>query len=162
MIKLPETMTEAEFLKVCDAANKKHHKLAFALGFYQGMRVNEIVRLLPEHIDYGQKLIRIKQGKGSKDRNIPIAPQVMKGLKLLPIGCGDRALEIAFKNAVKKSGINRDLHFHNLRHSSATYYLSVRKWDSAQVQRFLGHSSLQTTQIYLKISPSDLTKLMWE
>lgn len=161
MSKLPETLTEEEFENLMKATKKNHHKAAFALGFYQGMRVSEIVNLQKEHIDEGQRIIRIKQGKGGKDRNIPIAPKMLKGLKFVPIGCGVRSLQIAFKSALKRAGINKDLHFHSLRHSCATHLLNIQKWNIRQVQQFLGHANLNTTQIYTHVSPQDLVDLMW-
>lgn len=126
------------------------------------MRISEIINLQPSNIDYGQKLIRIKGGKGDKDRNIPIAPEVIKGLKHLPIKCGARALELAFKEHLKKAGIHKDLHFHSLRHSGATFYINAKKWDLRSVQVFLGHSRVSTTEIYTHVNPEDLVKRMWE
>jgi len=159
---LPETITEKELLELLKNTKKIHHKLAFALGFYQAMRISEITKLRPENVDYGQRLIRIKQAKGGKDRNIPIAPQVKKGLKkYLPIGIGDRALQIAFKKKSKEV-LNKDLHFHQLRHSGATYYLNKKKWDIRSLQVFLGHSRIDSTQIYTHVSPEDLVEKMWE
>ncbi len=159
--KLPETLTEAELKRVLNATPKSHHKLAFALGFYQGMRVSEVVKLLPGDVDWQQRLIRIKQAKGAKDRNIPIAPELVRVLKKdLPIKCGIRALEIKFKQKAKEV-LNRDMHFHGLRHSGATHYLNVKKWDIRYVQMFLGHSDLSTTQIYTHVSPQNLVELMW-
>ena len=162
MSKLPETLTEEEFEALMKSTLKPHHKAAFALGFYQGMRVSEIVNLKPEHIDEGQRIIRIKQGKGGKDRNIPIAPKMLKGLKFVPIGCGVRSLQIAFKSSLKRAKIAKDLHFHSLRHSCATHLLNVQKWNIRQVQQFLGHANLNTTQIYTHVSPQDLVDLMWD
>lgn len=161
MRKIPETLTEKEFLLVADQVKKPQIKLAFFLGFYQAMRVGEIVSLQPENVDKGQKIIRIKQGKGNKDRNIPIAPEVIKGVKHLPIGRGVRALELAFKKAVAKAGITKDLHFHSLRHSGATHYLTAKKWDLRSVQVFLGHSKVSTTEIYTHVSPENLIERMW-
>lgn len=166
--KLPEFITEEEFRKLFKATKHEHHKLAFALGFYQAMRISEVVNLLPENIDFSQRLIRIKEAKGKKDRNIPIAPQVITGLrkgiknKLIPMKCDIRALQIAFKKALKKAGIERDLHFHNLRHGGATYYLNEKGWDVSLVSNFLGHSRLDTTQIYIHLSPKNLIDKMWE
>lgn len=161
MRKLPETITENELIEILKVTRKKHHKLAFALGFYEGLRISEVVKLLPENIDYQQHLIRIKQAKGSKDRNIPIMPELIKKLGILPIGCGCRALEIAFKKYCKKAGINKDLYFHSLRHSCATWLLNVKHWDIRQIQVFLGHARLDTTQIYAQVSPQDLLNLVW-
>lgn len=159
--KIPETITEPEFLKIIKHVRKKHHRASFILGFYGCMRISEIVKLKPQDIDKGQRLIRIKQAKGNKDRNIPIPPQVVRGLSHIPIRCGVRALEIAFKYYAKKA-LDRDLYFHCLRHSGATYYLNKKKWSTRQVQQLLGHSKLQTTEIYTHVTPQDLIDRMWE
>jgi len=161
MRKIPEVITEEELIKLLNAVKHKHHKLAFALGFYEGMRISEIVNLKPENIDKEQRIIRIKQAKGSKDRNIPIAPEVMKGIKILPIRCGVRALEIAFKKKAKEV-LGKDLHFHLLRHSGASHYLNKKKWDLRSVQVLLGHSRINVTEIYTHISPENLVNRMWD
>jgi len=159
-MKLPEILTEEELLKVLEITKKPHHRFAFALGFYECMRVSEIVKLKQEDIDRQTKLLHIKQGKGKKDRNIPIAPQVFKGLKIVPIKCGVRALEMKFKENCKKA-LGRDAHFHMLRHSGITYYLTKKRWSSLEVQRMAGHSKVATTEIYTHISPDDLIDRMW-
>jgi integrase/recombinase XerD len=161
MLKLPETITEEELVKLLTAVSKPHHKIAFALGFYEAMRISEIIKLKPENIDKQVKIIHIIQSKGAKDRDIPIAPEVMHGLKNLPIKCGVRALEIKFKQLGKEI-LNKDLHFHCLRHSGITHYLVKKKWSSLEVQRLAGHSKVSTTQIYTHIRPSDLVNRMWE
>src|SRR3990167_9955227 len=134
--KLPDIISEAELQQIVSATRRSNHRTAFALGFYQAMRVSEIVKLLPENIDWNAKLIMIKQSKGAKDRNIPIAPQIYKSLKnFKPVGCGVRALEIAFKKKAKEV-LNKDMHFHELRHSGLTYYGAVKKWPVLDLMRF--------------------------
>lgn len=164
--KLPETLTEEEVVEIIKATNKEHHRLAFTFGFYQGMRIGEIINLQPENINWNQRLILIKQGKGNKDRNIPILKEsyniIRKKRRLIPLKCGIRALEIAFKNSLKRVGIERNLHFHHLRHSCATWLLNVKKWDTRYVQQFLGHADLGTTQIYTHVSPQNLVDLAWK
>ena len=159
--KIPETIIEEEFLKLLKTVKKKHHRIAFILGFYGCMRVSEVVNLQQENVDRGQRIIRIKQAKGSKDRNIPLPPQAVKGLSYIPINCGARALQIAFRNYSKKV-LNKDLHFHSLRHSGATHYLNKKKWSTRKVQQLLGHSKIQTTEIYTHVTPQDLIDEMWE
>lgn len=161
-IKLPEIISEEEFIQILNKTKHKHHRLGFCLGFYQCLRVSEAVNLKPEHIDKGRKLMMIKQGKGGKDRNIPISPEIMKGLKHLPIGIGIRGLQISFKKKLKEVLGRDDLSFHSLRHSGITHYLNVKKWDLSQLQRLAGHSRLSTTLIYTHISPENLVDKMWE
>ena len=160
--KLPDIISEAELHTILDATRKSNHKQAFALGFYQAMRVSEIVKLLPENIDYNSKLIMIKESKGAKDRNIPIAPQIYKSLKTFkPVGCGVRALEIAFKRMAKQV-LGRDMHFHELRHSGLTFYAIDKKWDTLSLMRFAGHSNANVTNIYYHVKPQQLVDKMWE
>lgn len=160
--KLPEVITEEEFIRVLKETKNNNHRLAFALGFYECMRISEIVNLKPENIDKNIKIIKIKQAKGHKDRNIAIAPEVMSGLKHLPIKIGVRALEIAFKKKIKEVLGRDDLHFHSLRHSGITHYLTKKKWSSLEVQRLAGHSKISTTEIYAHISAQNLVDRMWE
>lgn len=159
--RLPTTISEEEFQQLFEATKKPHHKLAFALGFYQAMRVSEVVNLRPENIDKGRKMIHIIQAKGGKDRDIPIAPQILRGLNKLPIKCGIRALQTIFKKNTNEI-LKRDLNFHCLRHSGASYLLNDKGWDIRQVQQFLGHARISTTEIYLHVSPKNLVDKMWE
>ena len=159
--RVPETITEEELQKILKGVKNKTRRLAFSLGFYQAMRISEVVNLQPEHIDLNRRLIKIKLGKGGKDRNIPIAPEVMKGLKYLPVKVGIRALQISFKGYAQKI-LKRDLHFHSLRHSGATHYLKVKGWNMRVVQNFLGHANISTTEIYTKVVDDDLMDAMWK
>ena len=166
--KIPETITEEELILILKQTKKNHHKLAILLGFYQAMRLGEVINLKPEHIDKSQHLIKIKAGKGDKDRNIPIIKPiklnertVLNSLKHLPINRKRGALQKMFKK-IAREVLNKDLHFHSLRHSGATWLLNKKKWDIRQVQRFLGHSKIQTTEIYTHVSPQDLVNLEWE
>jgi len=159
---IPEVITEKELSAIIENTKRKHHKLAFLLGFYNCLRVSEVVKLLPENVDIGRRLMYIKQAKGSKDRNIPIAKELPKNfVKYLPIGVGKRALQLAFKAKAKKA-IGKNLHFHTLRHSGATYLLNIKKWDIREIQQFLGHSNIDTTQIYTHVSPENLINRMWD
>jgi len=152
--KLPEVISLEELNKILKVTKKPHHKLAFKLGFLCGLRVSEVVKLRLEDIDYSMKLIRIKQAKGEKDRNVPLPKPLIKSLKDLPIKCGIRALQVAINKKSLKA-INRKIHFHTLRHSCATYLLS-QKMNIRQVQQLLGHTDISTTSIYLHINPQEL------
>lgn len=167
MMKLPDTLTEEQLVKIVKATNQPKYKLAFILGFYQCMRVSEIAKLRIENVDKNLKLLYIKQAKGHKDRNIPIAPEVISKLKHLPCGSdkakdfGIRAIQYAFTNATKKA-LGSTLNIHILRHSGITHYLTKKKWNTMQVQRMAGHSKSSITEIYTHIRPEDLVERMWE
>lgn len=157
--KLPSYLTEEEFLKLIKIVKKKHHKLAFILGFNSGLRISEIIKLKREHIDFTGKRIFIKQSKWGKDRVVPLPKGFPQSyLKYIPIKCGVRALQIAFKNAIKRANIVKSgLHFHSLRHSFAVRCME-RGIPLNQIQVLLGHESISTTSIYLKINPKDALK----
>lgn len=167
MEKLPEVITEEELNKVIENTKNPKHKLAFALGFYECMRVSEVAKLMPEHVRRDVRLLLIKQAKGHKDRNIPIAPEVIKGLRYLPVGSpsakdfGIRGIQIAWNKASKKA-LGRSWNFHALRHSGITHYLTEKKWNSLEVQRLAGHSKVSITEIYTHIRPEHLVNRMWE
>lgn len=164
---LPEVITEKELIEVVKGVTNSRHKLAFLLGFYECMRVSEVAKLRPEHVQKETKLLLIKQAKGNKDRNIPIAPEVLRGLKHLPIGNdeakdkGVRAIQVAWNKASKKA-LGNSLNFHLLRHSGITHYLTEKKWNSLEVQRLAGHSKVSITEIYAHIRPEHLVNRMWE
>ncbi len=158
---LPDTITEEQLIEILKVTKQPHHRAAFALGFYQCMRISEIVHLEEKDIDRNQKLLYIKQAKGHKDRHIPIAPSTMKYLKHIPMKCGIRALQLAWHLSTKKS-LGHTLNFHLLRHSGITFYLAKKRWDVTFVQRMAGHSKIATTQIYTHINPTDLVERMWE
>jgi len=161
MRKLPITITEEELIKILKATKNNQLKLSFALGFYECMRISEIIRLKQEDINKNLKLVYIKQGKGKKDRNIPLAPEIEGAIKHIPIKYSIRTLQREFKKACLKI-LNKDLHFHCLRHSGITHYLVKKGWNSLQVQRLAGHSKISTTQLYTHINPSDLVNKMWD
>lgn len=167
MKRIPATINEDELISLVLATKNKNHRAAFLLGFYQCLRVSEVVKLKSENIRKSEHIIEIKQSKGAKDRNIPIIKPLKVSMKTIftalnqiPITIGIRSLQIAFKSKAKKC-LGRDLHFHCLRHSGATWLLNKKKWNLRQVQIFLGHSKLATTEIYTHVLPQDLIEMEW-
>jgi integrase/recombinase XerD len=176
MEKLPEIITEEQLQQIIDAEKNNKRKLAYALGFYECLRISEVCCLLPEHVQLNTKLLLIKGSditkglkgaKRGKDRNIPIAPEIIKGLKYLPVGSlkakdsGINALQKAFKKKCLEVLNRTDIHFHTLRHSGITHYLTKKKWGSLEVQRLAGHSNIAITEIYTHINPTHLVERMW-
>jgi len=138
-------------------------------GLYLGLRVSEICNLKIEHLDLGQMTTLIFQGKGSKDRWVPIPSRWLPVLiawigartdgYLFPSSRGGkispRTLQTRFKVLGKKAQIPRPLKPHTLRHTYATRLLE-RGASIIEVQELLGHASIQTTQVYTHTVPERL------
>ncbi len=154
-MKIPETITEEELLKIVKATKRLKLKTAFMLGFYQCMRVSEVVNLNKEDVNTQTGFIHIKQSKGKKDRQIPLMQETRHYLRYLPIKISRQGLHKAIKTKAKKI-LDRDIYFHSLRHSGATMYLNDRSIDIRFIKDFLGHARLSTTEIYTHVNPIQL------
>jgi integrase len=159
--KLPVAIDEAEFYELIRKTKKKHHKIAFLLGFGSGLRVSEIIKLEPRDINFNEGKILIRQAKGGKDRFVPL-PKGLKPnhLEYIPLKCGVRALEIAFRRTAKRSGllkIKPTAHFHSLRHGFASN--SVKKGIPIHhIRTMMGHTNISTTNVYLEMNPTEALK----
>jgi integrase/recombinase XerD len=159
--KLPVVLNFEEFNKLLSSTKNPRHRLAFKLGFLCGLRVSEVVKLQLEDVDLGRRMLFIRQSKNHKDRYVPFPEQFSRDLKNLPVNKGIRALQKAVKASSIKAGIAKDVHFHTLRHSCATFYLG-KGMNLVQVQQMLGHSQIGTTMIYLHVSPDNVKNTMDE
>ncbi len=165
---IPQVITEQELIKIVTTPKiKKNHKTAFILSFYECLRVSEIVKLTKENVEKNKHIIHILQSKNSKDRDIVIVKPLLLTTKTifqcldrLPVNCGDRALQRAFKKYAKNV-LDKDLHYHCLRHSGATWLLNEKGWDIRKIQQHLGHSKLATTEIYTHVGCKNLVDLEW-
>ena len=168
MRKIPITITEKELIKIITTKGIKHnHKSAFMISFYMQLRVSEMVKLNLENVDKQKHILHILEAKGKKDRDVAIVKPLLlsdkslfQALDRIPVCCGIRSLQKAFKRYAKKV-LDKDLHYHCLRHSGATWLLNEKKWDIRHVQQQLGHSKLATTEIYTHVGAKDLVKLEW-
>ncbi|WP_052326470.1 tyrosine-type recombinase/integrase [Halobacteroides halobius] len=138
------------------------------------MRVGEVVRLKIEDIDSDRMLIRIRQGKGRKDRDTILSKGGLKQLRkyyklykptgwLFPGGKPNshltrRSVQRIFKKACCKAKITKDVSVHSLRHSFATHLLE-RGTDLRYIQELLGHKSSRTTEIYTHVSKRSIGKI---
>lgn len=157
MFKLPETITEQEFQNIIKGTKKLKLKAAFILGFYCCMRVSDVVNLQRTDVNAATGFIHIKQSKGKKDRDIPLMPEAVHYIRYLPIGISRQGLHKSIKSKAKKI-LHKDIYFHTLRHSGASYYLNERSIDIRFIQQLLGHASISTTQIYTHVNPIQLKR----
>lgn len=144
---------------------KQRDTLIILMLAFTGMRKAELLNLHP--CDIVNDFVYIRNGKGNKDRVIPLSQQLMKPLaayiKKENIHPTDTLFSIKSKelyNIVKKyaiaAGID-DLSPHGLRHYFATTLVESGA-DIRAIQALLGHASIQTTAIYLDVVPSHLQK----
>lgn len=162
--RLPVEVTEKEFCDLLDITPQMRHKVAFLLAWGSGLRVHEIVQLRREDIDLHKGQIRINQGKGKKDRIVPV-PRGFKEhhLKYVPFvnGKGEnvttRSFQKVFRRYAEKCGILQkkpSIRFHSLRHGFATQCL--RKGIGIRcVQMMLGHANIEQTGVYLHLAPEE-------
>ncbi len=161
MKKLPVAINEEEFTELIKHTKKEHHKLAFLLGFGSGLRVSEVVNLDPREVILNEKKIFVRQGKGRKDRVVPVPKGFKtKHLDTLPIKCGVRALQYAFRQSAKLSGLlekKPTSHFHSLRHGFASQCVK-RGMPIHDVRTLMGHTNISTTNVYLEMNPTEALK----
>jgi integrase/recombinase XerD len=129
--------------------------------FQTGARVSEFANIEVEHFFFGESMILLDRGKGGKSRYVPILPELAQELRthLGDRGTGylfetnrhlpysPRRIQQIVKSTAEGARINKRVYPHLLRHSVATALLE-RGMPIDQIQKFLGHSKLETTQIY--------------
>jgi integrase/recombinase XerD len=171
--KLPEVLSVEEAARLLEAAPGVKYKAALGVAYGAGLRVSEVAHLKVDDIDSTRMLIRVEQGKGRRDRNAMLSPQLLELLRLwwregkrrgvmLPHGwlfpgrsciapISSRQLHRAVQEATEVAGIRKRVSPHTLRHSFATHLLE-QDVDIRVIQVLLGHSKLDTTALYTKVS----------
>ena len=159
--KLPVAINVDEFKKLIKNTKRIEYKISFLLGFGAGLRVSEVVNLEKRDINLKEKNILVRQGKGGKDRIVPLPKGFKEShLKQIPTKFGIRSQQKAFKVACKKAGllkIKPELHFHSLRHGFGTR-LAGQGVPIHHIRTLMGHSNISTTNIYLEANPKEALK----
>jgi site-specific recombinase XerD len=167
--RLPVVLDRQEVAAIIKATKGIKHKAIVATSYGAGLRIAEVARLKNNDIDSKRMRIYVQLGKGKKDRHSILGPGLLELLRdyyqkgrrpksewLFP-GQDPRrhistaAITAAFRQAVKKAGIQKKATFHSLRHSFATHLLEDGT-DIRVVQQLLGHSSIRTTVRYTHVS----------
>lgn len=163
--KMPSVLTRDEIRKLIESARNKKSKTVIKFLYSTGLRVSELVNLEKKDIELGEKIGWVRKGKGSKDR-IFILPEslteeiseILKNESDRVFPVTTRAIQKVVRNAGKMSGIQKKISPHTLRHSYATHLLESGV-DIRKIQELLGHSNLQTTQIYTHVSTEEIKKI---
>jgi site-specific recombinase XerD len=163
--RLPVVLSREEVARFLAAADAKHRALLLTM-YATGLRVSEAVQLLPSDIDSSRMVIRVRQGKGKKDRYLPMPLKLLKALRdhwraLRPatwiFECrrgrhvSTNTVEMWCAAARQAAGISKAVTPHTLRHCYATHLLEGGT-DLRTIQILLGHTSLGTTAIYLHVA----------
>ncbi|RMD49772.1 MAG: hypothetical protein D6830_04165 [Ignavibacteria bacterium] len=172
--KLPNVLNLDEILCIIEQIANPKHRIAVQLMYSSGLRVSEVVRLKVRDIDLTNLSIRIRQGKGRKDRVTILSKKLIHPLKkiienkqseLYIITSGkttkhltERSIQKVFQLALRRSGIKKHATCHSLRHSFATHLLE-KGVDIRYIQELLGHFSVKTTEIYTKVRSPPLSRI---
>jgi site-specific recombinase XerD len=166
--KLPQVIDKEFLLERISKIENLKHKAIITLAYSTGMRVSEVCNLKITDIDSKRMLIHVRNGKGRKDRFVPLSSTVLNilrqyYLKYKPkeyLFNGQFDLQYSHKscNEIVKKYVGKDYHFHLLRHSQATALLESGT-DLRIIQKVLGHSNVKTTEVYTHVSNQILNKI---
>lgn len=167
---LPVVLSTQEVSDLIACVENPKHRLILVVAYSAGLRINEVRCLELADVDSDRMQIRVKNGKGKKDRFTLLSTKILAELrtyykvfrpkKYLFEGCrvGEpmhvRTVGHVFNRALKLSGIKKEVSFHTLRHSFATHLLE-QGTNLRMIQQLLGHNSLRTTSVYLHLSRFD-------
>lgn len=171
---LPHVLSKEEVKAILQAHKNSKHRTMLSLIYACGLRRSELLGLQLGDVDSKRGLLRINQGKGAKDRVIPISEKTIEMLRAYyklekpkvylfegekesePYSEG--SLQKVLKSALIKAKIKKPVTLHWLRHSYATHLLESGT-DLRYIQELLGHSSSKTTEIYTHVSQKSLQKV---
>ena len=169
---IPVILTKEEIKSMINKTSNIKHRLILKMLYGCGLRVSEAVNIKKEDLNFDEKLVHVKLGKGKKDRFVKIPESAKEELEAYCILSNDKILFPSnrggkltkktigkiVENAGKKAGIKKRVYPHLLRHSFATHLLESGT-DLRIIQKLLGHSDIKTTQIYTQISQANIKNI---
>ena len=181
-LKLPSILAEEEVVSLIQKTTNLKHRALLMTSYSAGLRVSELVSLKVLDIDSKRMMIHVREGKGGKDRMVPLSKKLLETLRVYFKGYkpktylfegedgkrySARSAQDVLLEAKRKAGIHKKGSIHMLRHSYATHLLEAGT-DVRYIQAFLGHESLRTTMLYTHVSrlkieniQSPLDRLTW-
>lgn len=145
-------MSKEQFERLINATLKLHHKLAFLLLFGSGLKISELMKLKKEDFNLQEMTILVKSEESVNERIVPLDRRFKKEhLEEIPLKCGIRALQKAFKFYAEKSGLldeKSNFVLESLRKGFAKQLLS-RNIPHHEIKELLGHKTIGHTGIYL-------------
>jgi len=182
--KLPVILSADEVVRFLEAVSSLKSRAALTTAYAAGLRASEVAGLMIADIDSARGVIRVRHGKGAKDRDVMLSTQLLGILRaywrlarpqrfLFPGRDENRpisptVLHAACRSAVEAAGLSKRVTLHTLRHSFATHLLENGA-DIRVIQALLGHSNLSSTARYthvaahiIRATPSPLDRLTLE
>ena len=177
--KLPVVLSREEVRRLLKAPKLLKHRVLLGLLYGCGLRCFEVRNVKLSDLDFDRHMLHVRQGKGKKDRYVPLSHHLIRGLKsYITAECpqtwlfngkeheingragGDfdsrysqRGVQWAVRQAVKEAGILKEVSVHTLRHTFATHLLE-EGLDIMSLKDLLGHACIDTTLVYLHVAQS--------
>jgi integrase/recombinase XerD len=165
--KLPVVLSTSEIKLLLKTPELLKHRILLGLLYGCGLRCREARSLLIKDVDFERNMIHVRQSKGRKDRYVPIGENLCRGLKTylaseVPYkwlfngkdkheGFSQKGVQWVVREATRKSGIQKQVTVHTLRHTYATHLLE-EGLDIVSIKELLGHAHIQTTMVYLHVA----------
>lgn len=172
--KLPVVLSMEETIQFLRSIRSLRHRVLLMTIYASGLRTREALNLRVDDIDSARMLIRVRAGKGKKDRYVPLSPILLDLLReywkqerpgaILFSSPRDRsrplnaaAVQRYVKNAAQRAGFAKPITPRTLRHSFATH-LMEQGTSTRVIQVLLGHRHVRTTETYTHVSPQILDR----
>jgi site-specific recombinase XerD len=181
-LQLPDILAEEEVVSLVGQIGNIKHRALIMMSYSAGLRVSELVGLKIRDVDSKRMMLHIREGKGKKDRMVPLSKKLLETLREYFVqhkpkeylfegekgaSYSTRSAQAILYEAKKKACILKKGSIHMLRHSYATHLLEGGT-DIRYIQTLLGHNNLKTTMRYTHVSipkiegiQSPLDKLPW-
>jgi integrase/recombinase XerD len=166
---LPVILSPDEVGQFLSCVPRRNTRTVLTICYAAGLRISEAVALKPTDIDSRRMMIRVHQGKGSKDRYVMLSEQLLQILRdwyrfvrpktwLFPGKMPGAHLTVSSvqrdcQPALERSGLTKPVTAHSLRHAFACHLLEYGT-DLRTIQLLMGHRSLSTTARYLRLATS--------
>lgn len=168
--KLPVVLSKQEVNRLMSAPQLLKHKIVLGLLYGCGLRRFELLNIKLHDVDLDRKMLHIREGKGRKDRYVPIGNMLSRGIKTYMEAerpyvwlingkdntgqlqqFSETGVQWIIKEAARRAGIKKHVTSHVLRHTYATHLLEMGL-DIMTLKDLLGHSDIRTTLVYLHVA----------
>jgi integrase/recombinase XerD len=175
--KLPVVMSASEVRLMLKTPKYLKHRIILAMLYDCGLRCFELRKVQLVDVDFDRKMLHVRQGKGKKDRYVPISEHLIRGLKKYiscdhpvtwlfngqpdadgkPTAYSQRGIQWIVRQTKKEAGLEKSITTHTFRHSYATHLLE-NGLDLVSIKELLGHSHIETTMLYLHVAQNGRQK----